>query len=70
MATKYRDFNDVHLAEKLREVEKILVSRPTLQRLRRLLGYPAVRRRRPPKHRRRRPRRAAAGSLVQIPASR
>ena len=69
IATKYRGFNDVHLAEKLSEVEKIVVSRPTLQRLRRRLGYAAVRRRRPPKHRRRRPRHAAAGSLVQLDGS-
>lgn len=69
MRTVYAGFNDVHLTEKLREEHHLPVSRPTLQRLRRTLGYPATRRRRPPHPRHRRPRRAHAGSLVQVDGS-
>jgi transposase len=67
--TRYRDFNDCHCTEKLREVDGLAVSRSTVRRLRRALGLPAKRRRRPPQHRRRRPRRPAAGALVLIDGS-
>jgi transposase len=67
--TTYRDFNDCHCTEKLREVEGLAISRSTVRRLRRALGLPAKRRRRPPQHRRRRPRRPAAGALVLIDGS-
>jgi transposase len=67
--TTYRDVNDCHCTEKLREVDGLAVSRSTVRRLRRALGLPAKRRRRPPQHRRRRPRRAAAGALVLIDGS-
>jgi hypothetical protein len=67
--TTYRDFNDCHCTEKLREVEGLPVSRSTVRRLRRGLGLPAKRRRRPPRHRARRPRRPAAGTLVLIDGS-
>src|SRR5262249_55799643 len=67
--TLYRDFNDCHCTEKLREVDGLPVSRSTVRRLRRALGLPAKRRRRPPQHRRRRPRRPAAGALVLIDGS-
>jgi transposase len=69
LATTYVGFNDVHLTEKLREVEGLVVSRPTVRRLRRALGLAATRRRRGPQHRARRARRPAAGSLVQIDGS-
>ncbi len=69
MTTTYAGLNDVHLTEKLQEVHALVVSRPTVRRLRCALGLFATRRRRAPKHRRRRARHAAAGSLVQIDGS-
>ena len=67
--TTYREFNDCHCTEKLREVEGLAVSRDTVRRLRRGLGLPPKRRRRPRQHRTRRPRRPAMGSLVLIDGS-
>jgi transposase len=67
--TTYRDFNDCHCTEKLREVEALAVSRDTVRRLRRDLGLPPKRHRRPPQHRARRPRHPAMGSLVLIDGS-
>jgi hypothetical protein len=67
--TTYRDFNDCHCTEKLREVEGLAVSRDTVRRLRRALGLPPKRRRRPPQHRTRRPRRPAMGALVLLDGS-
>ena len=67
--TTYRDLNDCHATEKLREVEGLVVSRSTVRRLRRGLGVAPKRRRRPPQHRARRPRRAAGGALVLIDGS-
>jgi transposase len=67
--TTYRDFNDCHCTEKLRDVEGLLVSRSTVRRLRRAHGLPPKRRRRPPQHRARRPRRPAMGSLVLVDGS-
>ena len=67
--TTYRDFNDCHCTEKLREVERLAVSRDTVRRLRRGLGLPPKRRRRPRQHRARRPRHAAMGSLVLVDGS-
>ena len=65
----YRDFNDCHCTEKLREVEGLPVGRETVRRLRRALGVPPKRRRRPPQHRTRRPRRPTMGSLVLVDGS-
>ncbi len=67
--TTYRDFNDCHCTEKLRDVEGLRVSRSTVRRLRRARGLPPKRRRRPPQHRARRPRRPAMGSLVLVDGS-
>jgi transposase len=67
--TTYRNFNDCHCTEKLREVEGLPVGRETVRRLRRALGLPPKRRRRPPQHRARRPRHAAMGALVLIDGS-
>jgi len=67
--TTYRDFNDCHGTEKLREVEGLPVSRSTVRRLRRALGLPPKHRRRPPQHRARRPRRARVGALVLVDGS-
>src|SRR5262245_21834328 len=49
--TTYRDFNDCHCTEKLRDGEGQSVSRSTVRRIRRALGLPPKRRRRPPQHR-------------------
>jgi transposase len=67
--TTYRDFNDCHCTEKLRDVEGLPISRSTVRRLRRALGLPPKRRRRPPQHRARRPRRPAMGSLILVDGS-
>jgi transposase len=67
--TTYRDFNDCHATETLRELEGLAVSRSTVRRLRRTLGLPPKRRRRPPQHRARRPRRARLGALVLVDGS-
>jgi transposase len=67
--TTYRDFNDCHCTEKLREVEGLEVGRDTVRRLRRALGLPPKRRRRPPQHRTRRPRHSAMGGLVLVDGS-
>jgi transposase len=69
MRDRYAGFNDTHLTEKLREVERLPISRESVRRLRRALGLPALHRRRPPQHRARRPREAAAGQLVQLDGS-
>jgi transposase len=67
--TRYRDFNDCHCTEKLRDVEGLPVGREMVRRLRRALGLPPKRRRRPPQHRTRRPRHPAMGSLVLVDGS-
>lgn len=69
MTTTYAGFNDVHLTEKLREIEGLPVSRSTVRRLRRVLGVGPTRRRRGPRHRSRRLRHPAAGSLIQVDGS-
>jgi len=46
--TTYRDLNDCHATEKLREVEGLVISRSTVRRLRRGRGR-APKRRRPPR---------------------
>ena len=67
--TTYRDFNDCHATEQLRELEGLPVSRSTVRRLRRAVGLPPKHRRRPPQHRARRPRRSQVGALVLIDGS-
>ena len=69
MTTVYQGFNDTHLTEKLREVERLAIGRESVRRLRRALGLPAQRTRRAPQARRRRTPEAARGSLVQIDGS-
>lgn len=68
--TKYAGFNQQHLTEMLAEQEAIRVSRPTVHRILKAAGIPAVRRRRPPRHRRRRDRYPREGMLLQLDASR
>lgn len=70
MRGKYVGFNDKHFTEKLVEVEKIRVSRATVQRILRAAGIGAARKRRPPKHRRRRDRKPQAGQMILWDGSR
>ena len=69
LQTTYLDVNDCHAAEKLREVEGLLLSRASVQRLRRAVGLPAKHRRRPRQYRARRTPEARMGALVQLDAS-
>jgi hypothetical protein len=67
---KYQGFNDEHFSEKLREVEKIDLSRSTVRRILREAGIAAERKRRRTKHRRRRDRRPQAGQMILWDGSR
>lgn len=67
---RYAGLNDVHLTEKLAEVEDLPVSREAVRRILRGAGIASPRRRRAPKHRQRRERRAQAGMLLQADGSR
>jgi transposase len=67
---KYAGFNDHHFTEKLCEVEKLTISRASVQRLLRAAGIGPPRRRRPPKHRRRRDRKPQAGLMILWDGSR
>lgn len=69
LTERYGGFNDTHVTEKLREVERVPISRESVRRLRRALGLPSVHRRRPAVHRSRRPREQSAGQLVQLDGS-
>jgi hypothetical protein len=69
MVGKYVGFNDCHLTQKLRKLEKMTLSRELVRRLRLEAKLPAKRKRRAPKHRRRRERTARVGALVLIDAS-
>lgn len=66
---KYAGLNDCHLTEKLREVERLMVSRATVRRIRIAAGVAPTHKRRPPRHRARRLREARAGALVQLDGS-
>jgi transposase len=61
---QYHGFNDTHLTEKLKEKEKIALSRPTVRRLLRAAGIAAVRRRGVKRHYKRRERKAQEGALL------
>ena len=69
LQTRYRDVNDCHATEKLREVEGLLVSRAAVRRIRRALDLPAKHRRRPRQHRPRRTPEPRMGALVQLDGS-
>lgn len=66
---RYSKCNDVHLTEKLREVEGVAVSRSWVRRVLRSAGLGPKRRRRPPQHRIRRERRPLEGWMLQLDAS-
>jgi transposase InsO family protein len=61
---RYQGLNDTHLTEKLKEKEKMALSRPTVRRLLRAAGVAAVRKRGVKRHYKRRERKAQEGALV------
>jgi hypothetical protein len=61
---RYQGLNDTHLTEKLKEKEKMVLSRPTVRRLLRAAGIAAVRKRGVKRHYKRRERKAQEGALV------
>jgi hypothetical protein len=65
----YRDVNDCHATEKLREVDGLAISRASVRRIRRALGVPAKHRRRPRQHRGRRTPAPRMGALVLLDGS-
>jgi transposase len=67
---KYAGFNDSHLAEKLREVEGLPLSRETVRRILRGAGMKSPQKRRPPRYRSRRERKARWGMMALADASR
>lgn len=67
---KYAGFNDQHFSEKLCEVEKIAISRPSVRRVLRAAGIGSPRQRRARKHRQRRERKAQAGLMILWDGSR
>ena len=66
---KYRGFNDHHLTEKLKEEERIELSREKVRRILRSHGICSPRKKRAPKHRSRRERREAEGMMLQVDGS-
>jgi transposase len=66
---QYKDINDTHLAELLREREGIEMSREGLRQLLRRSGVEPKRKRRGKVYRRRRDRKAAFGTMIQLDAS-
>ena len=61
---RYQGLNDTHLTEKLKEKEKITLSRPTVREILRQAGIAAVRKRGVKRHYKRRERKAQEGALV------
>src|ERR687891_2073611 len=61
---RYQGLNDTHLTEKLKEKEKISVSRPTAREILRRAGIAAVRKRGVKRHYKRRERKAQEGALL------
>jgi hypothetical protein len=67
--TRYAGFNDLHLCEKLSEVEGISLGRETLRRLLRSAGIGSPRKRRAPAHRQRRLACAREAEMLLLDAS-
>jgi transposase len=61
---RYQGLNDTHLTEKLKEKEKIVVSRATVRTILREAGIAAVRKRGVKRHYKRRERKAQEGALL------
>jgi transposase len=68
-AGRYAACNDSHLQELLLRNEGIVLSRASVQRLRRQAGQRPKQRRRPPRHRSHRDRRPQEGVLLQVDGS-
>jgi transposase len=66
---RYQGFNDHHLTEKLKEEEKIELSREKVRQILRSQGIANPRTRRAAKHRSRRERREAEGMMLQVDGS-
>lgn len=69
LTNQYAGCNDHHLAELLALREGIVLSRKSVERIRRGAGLKPARRRRPPKHRQRRDRMPQEGILLQVDGS-
>jgi transposase len=69
MVGQYAGCNDHHLAELLAQREGIVLSRKTVERIRREAGLKPARRRRPGKHRQRRERMPQEGMMLQVDGS-
>jgi len=69
LRTTYAGFNDHHFTEKLREVEKLRISREAVRQIRQAAQITPVRRRRPKQYRARRLREARPGALVLLDGS-
>lgn len=67
---RYQGFNDTHLTEKLKEKEKIGLSRPVVRTILRGAGIAAVRKRGVKRHYKRRERKAQEGALLLWDGSR
>jgi transposase len=65
----YADCNDSHFSEMLLLHHGIILSRASIQRIRRQAGLKPKQRRRPPRHRSRRDRRSQEGMLLQVDGS-
>jgi len=61
---RYQGLNDTHLTEKLKDKEKIALSRPTVRTILRQAGIAAVRKRGVKRHYKRRERKAQEGALL------
>ena len=61
---RYQGLNDTHLTEKLKEKEKLALSRPTVRMILRQAGIAAVRKRGVKRHYKRRERKAQEGELL------
>lgn len=68
--SEYLDYNDSHFTEELGELHHIVVSVPTVRRLRRAAGLGSPRKRRPSRRRRLRERYPRPGMLLQVDGSR
>jgi transposase len=62
---KYRDFNDTHFTQMLRQNEAIDLSRETVRKIRRAAGIKPKNKRRPKRHHQRRPPKENFGAMIQ-----
>lgn len=69
IAGPYAGCNDHHLSELLAQREGIVLSRKSVERIRREAGLKSAHRRRPPRHRSRRDRMPQEGMLLQVDGS-